>query len=223
MTATPAYRPVRFAAGARLALHRHREAYAALVLEGAYEEFSLDGRYACRTGQAVVHPRFHAHGNAFSAGAAQVVDIPVPETWADRHGFAVMTVTQWPELLRLARDNPVAAGQALTDAGEAAGALEPPGWVSGFARAILAGQTVAAAARTCQVSPEHASRMCRRWFGLSPVALRRERRVREAIDALRQGAAISDAAQLAGFSDQPHLTRILRSLTGLTPGQLRAH
>jgi AraC-like DNA-binding protein len=37
---------------------------------------------------------------------------------------------------------------------------------------------------------------------------------------LRQGVAIFDTAEQAGYADQPHLTRSLKRLIGLTPAQL---
>jgi len=70
------------------------------------------------------------------------------------------------------------------------------------------------------VSAEHASRACRRWFGVGPAELRRESRLRQAIGLLEAGASPSEAAIDSGFSDQPHLTRLLKRATGHTPGSL---
>jgi AraC-like DNA-binding protein len=39
---------------------------------------------------------------------------------------------------------------------------------------------------------------------------------------LQQGAAILDAVELAGYYDQPHLTKALKRWIGLTPAQLLA-
>jgi AraC-like DNA-binding protein len=38
---------------------------------------------------------------------------------------------------------------------------------------------------------------------------------------LKQGISILDAVTLAGYADQPHLTRSLKRLVGQTPAQLR--
>ncbi len=80
---------------------------------------------------------------------------------------------------------------------------------------------IASLAVRCGVTPEHARRACKRLFGQGPVALRRDGRIRRAISLLRFGATPTEAAFEAGFSDQPHLTRLLKRETGLTPATFR--
>ena len=46
-------------------------------------------------------------------------------------------------------------------------------------------------------------------------------RTERAAEMLRAGASIGETAAACGFSDQPHLTRWLRRLHGLTPGELQ--
>jgi hypothetical protein len=45
-------------------------------------------------------------------------------------------------------------------------------------------------------------------------------RARHATNLLRSGVSILDAVALAGYFDQPHLTRALKSLIGQTPGRI---
>jgi len=47
-------------------------------------------------------------------------------------------------------------------------------------------------------------------------------RVREAKRLIREGRPLAEVAAETGFADQSHLTRHFKSLTGLTPGRLRA-
>jgi AraC-like DNA-binding protein len=47
-------------------------------------------------------------------------------------------------------------------------------------------------------------------------------RVREAKRLIRKGRPLAEVAAETGFADQSHLTRHFKSLTGMTPGQLRA-
>ena len=47
-------------------------------------------------------------------------------------------------------------------------------------------------------------------------------RVREAKRLIREGRSLAEVAGETGFADQSHLTRHFKSLTGLTPGRLRA-
>jgi len=56
--------------------------------------------------------------------------------------------------------------------------------------------------------------------GLSRQAITTIERAQLAATMLREGRTISDTIAAAGFSDQPHLTRSLKRLIGVTPGQL---
>jgi AraC-like DNA-binding protein len=59
--------------------------------------------------------------------------------------------------------------------------------------------------------------------GLTHNTLFQIRRARFATTLLRQGVSILDTAYLAGYADQPHLTRALKQLVGQTPAQLASH
>jgi AraC-like DNA-binding protein len=56
-----------------------------------------------------------------------------------------------------------------------------------------------------------------RWIGASPRHLAQVARVQQLARHARAGATLADAAAHAGFADQPHMTRTVRRLTGLTP------
>lgn len=56
--------------------------------------------------------------------------------------------------------------------------------------------------------------------GMTHSALRQIERARHATQLLREGMPPSDAAYAAGYFDQAHLTRSLRSLIGLTPARI---
>ncbi len=56
--------------------------------------------------------------------------------------------------------------------------------------------------------------------GMSFTRLRNIERARKATQLLRSGVSLSDATFEAGFFDQPHLTRSLRNLIGLTPARI---
>jgi AraC family transcriptional regulator len=72
------------------------------------------------------------------------------------------------------------------------------------------------------VHPVHLAREFRRHFGLSPSEHRRRGRLRRAGRLLADSkVTLVDAAMAAGYSDQAHMTRDLRSATGLTPRGLR--
>ena len=56
--------------------------------------------------------------------------------------------------------------------------------------------------------------------GLTHGTLSQIERVRRAASLLQQGISILDTVELAGFADQPHLTRSLKRLIGQTPARL---
>lgn len=201
-------------AHAAMAPHRHREAYVALVLDGSYAESSLDGRFDCRAGTLVVHPAWHAHADEFGANGAVVLNLPV--TAVD--GFLAAEVPDPASIERLARRDPAAAGLAALEEAAPLHPLAPAAWLVRFVATLGDDDTdISRIARQCGVTPEHASRACKRWFGTGPAALRREGRLRAAMRLLAAGARPADAAAAAGFSDQPHLTRLLKRATGFTP------
>ena len=63
------------APGGTLSMHRHGLAYVALVLEGSYEERSVDGRFRLTPGMLIYHPPYHAHLNAFPSDPVRVLNI----------------------------------------------------------------------------------------------------------------------------------------------------
>lgn len=60
----------------------------------------------------------------------------------------------------------------------------------------------------------------RHWLGVSPGEFERLARLQRAATDLHRGGKITDVSFGYGFSDQPHLTRVLRSLTLATPREI---
>jgi AraC-like DNA-binding protein len=69
-------------------------------------------------------------------------------------------------------------------------------------------------------TPRSLHRRCLAAFGYGPAVLRRVLRFRRATALLYDGVPIAEAAALAGYADQPHLSREVRALAGVAPGQL---
>lgn len=59
-----------------------------------------------------------------------------------------------------------------------------------------------------------------RWIGVAPRHLAQVARVQGVAREVHGGASLADAAAGLGFADQPHMSRVVRQLTGLTPRQL---
>jgi AraC-like DNA-binding protein len=196
-------------------IHRHAEAYASLVLDGSYDEISSDGRFYCVPGVLTIHPQWHQHADIFGDSGATVLNLPAPG--ADC--FCSFKVVDASSILQLAHQCPVEAACAVSEEAAAVEPLAPADWLVKLTALLSSdGQTdISCLAARCGVSAEHAIRACKRWFGISPAALRREKRLQVAISLLKSGAAPAEVAFATGFSDQPHLTRLLKRATGLTP------
>jgi hypothetical protein len=70
------------------------------------------------------------------------------------------------------------------------------------------------------VSLRSAQRHFRRATGITHATFRTIERARYATNLLREGTPIAEAVHLAGYFDQPHLTRSLKYLIGQTPAEI---
>lgn len=81
--------------------------------------------------------------------------------------------------------------------------------------------TTAELSSVCRLSEFHLIRSFRRHFGITPRQFLISRRVAEARRLIASGMTLAGAAFECGFSDQSHLSRYFKKVTGYTPGQLR--
>ncbi|MFJ8909133.1 helix-turn-helix domain-containing protein [Streptomyces sp. NPDC102351] len=101
---------------------------------------------------------------------------------------------------------------ALRLADEAA----PPDPVLGrLVTALAAGRPVAAAADELGLGSRQLHRRSLTAFGYGPKTLARILRLRRALALARAGVPFAETAARAGYADQPHLSREVRSLTGV--------
>lgn len=208
--------------GTSMPAHRHREAYAALIVAGSYTESSVDGPVPCRPGTLVLHPAFHAHADRFGARDVRVVNVILPMSGRGR-GAQVLSVPSLREGIDVFRRAPGRLAE-LCRACTPHERLEIRDWQQAFLDALRDSDApVGSIARRLGVSAAHASRELRRTFGMPPVALRRELRSRRARELLASSLSLPDIAATCGFADQSHLTRVIRAHTGRTPATLRAH
>jgi len=214
-------------AGECLGAHRHGFAYAALVLEGGYEEAGPEGVWRIAAGDLVLHPPFHLHLNRFERGSARVLNVTLTHDAVKAlktTRYAVLRPRDPDRLARGAwRDGRAALGEALAESAVcAAGA--PRDWLDQFAADLQAAPTarIGDLARAHGVTPTHAARAFARRFGVTPGVFRAEQRLRAGLQALAEAAAsLADIAAACGFADQAHLTRSVVSATGQTPSRLR--
>lgn len=197
--------------------HRHRYGYAALVVSGGYVEAGDGGRFEAGAGDVLFHDAFDAHSDRFSPAGAEILNLPM----AVRPPFPAGTCRDPDAIVRLAEtDARLASAALIRDCAERRTASED--WPDILARDLKEGGL-----RIEQWAADHGltrssvSRGFRLAYGVTPQRYRLELRAAQAARAIAGGCAIAEAAYAAGFADQPHLSRTLRSLYRLTPGQLR--
>lgn len=79
-----------------------------------------------------------------------------------------------------------------------------------------------AISREVAIDPIHLAKVFRAWHGMSTGEYLHRLRVVDATDrVLNGGATLSEAASASGFSDQAHMTRLVRRYTDLMPKSLK--
>jgi len=79
-----------------------------------------------------------------------------------------------------------------------------------------------AIAQELGLNPVHVSRTFKRCRGYGIVGHFISVRLRRAANAIAEGKPLADAALIAGFADQSHMTRTMKRFWGLTPRRLRS-
>jgi AraC-like DNA-binding protein len=200
--------------------HRHRHAYAAIVLAGGYEEAGDSGRWRVAPGQVLIHAALEAHQDQVGPRGCVLVNLPMPE---DAPANGLFRFDDPDAIVRLAEtDGEAAMSQLLAGVGERVAPLDD--WPDLLARRLRGDEDFAIGrwASDAGLAPESVSRGFRRAYGISPRRYRLEARARRALALIGAGGAgLAAVAQECGFADQPHLTRTVSAMTGRTPGQWR--
>ncbi len=93
-----------------------------------------------------------------------------------------------------------------------------------FLSAHLGAQlSVTELAQACNLSRSYFIKAFKETFGKTPYRWLTEYRVAQAKDLLISGASIAEVANICGFSDQSHLTRVFSEVAGEPPGNWRRY
>ena len=209
-----------YSGGSRLPRHRHLGAYAAVVLSGDFVEAGDRGRHRLEAGKVAFHRPFEAHRDEFGRGGAVVLDLPLsrcPE-------LTTGEVVALDAVVRLARRDLEAAAALLLEEVRPA-EVELDDWPDALAHELASEPDVSLEtwAERNGLSPQSLSRGFRQAYGTTAKRFRAEHRAQRALRALPGWpGTLGGLAAETGFADQAHLTRAVVSLTGWTPGQLRA-
>jgi AraC family transcriptional regulator len=117
------------------------------------------------------------------------------------------------------------AARALLDAFEADRRAELPAWLEAAREALAtelsAPPPLADLAARLGVHPVYLAQAFRAHYGVTTRAFVRAHRVFRAMQLVLDGTPLAEAASAAGFTDQSHMTRAVRSERGEPPGRLR--
>jgi AraC-like DNA-binding protein len=199
--------------------HQHAEAYATIVLGGAYEQLAYAGRLQIQGGDVVIQPTLDCHGDLIASRDVQLLRLPWrrdPGLGGVYRGIAV------DDIVRAARHNPDEASFAL--AAKLAGRAPRPPAMEDLAD-LLAGElrcdhsaSIGTWARSKGVSREYVTRSFTALYGVAPARYRFELRARAAWLMLTSSKApLAGIALDLGFADQAHMTRAIKWLTGENP------
>jgi AraC-like DNA-binding protein len=186
-------------------------------LSGYYEEFGDEGKVQGSPGIALFHDRYEGHLDRFLSPQVGVLNLPLDLQPTFSAGAAI--VQDVDAVVRAAERDPIEAALMLIDTSTQIH-IKATDWPEKVAGELITNPAMhlGEMARRYGLSPSSFTRGFKKTFGISPEAFRARVRVRAAWRSIRQTrepfAAI--AARL-GFSDQSHMTRTIRQLTGTTP------
>jgi AraC-like DNA-binding protein len=205
-----------------LGRHVHQKAYAALVLSGGYEEAGDHGRFRVKAGDVIFHEQFEAHLDRFSETGAVVLNLGLPSACSYAPGIA--KVADPDSIVRAAESSCRDAVDllfcfAVREMSQAAD------WPDELVAALISDPSLKLTqwAEKSGIAPWAVSRGFALAFGISPETFRARIRARRALKAIQDTEAplLSIAAEL-GFSDQAHMTRSVKQLTGIGPQAWRS-
>ena len=240
---TAAYTPWR-----RIAMHAHPWAFVALVADGMVEEQCAGASDVRGPGAVRIMPPGLPHANGYrEAGARCFITEVHPEAWdvlpacagipaavhAPGTTVAVLAARMFAEYRRPDDLTPLAIDGLLRELLVAAHrsarqplSAGPPRWLQRVRDRIHDLFPVAPSlqdlAAEADVHPGHLVRVFRRYYLCAPAQYVARLRIDRARAALAGGDdPIAWIATSVGFSDQAHLTRRFKALTGTTPARYR--
>lgn len=207
----------RFGARTTSRRHRHLLPYAALVLRGRYTEAGEQGRWHVSAGDVLLHESFDAHWDAFGDTGAEVLNLALPgEVRLPSAG----RVEDPDEIVRVAEKDRLAAAALLLARLMRVQRLNDH-WADELASQLWRRPDLHVGRWGLErgIRPAVLSRKFHQIYGVPPVKFRNGIRARKALHAIVfDRTRLAAAAFDAGFSDQSHMTRELRRLTGRSPG-----
>lgn len=229
--------------------HSHEQAYLSVAMRGGYLEQRKAQSWECQAGGTIFHEPGERHANRFSNRGARLLVMELPVTFlGDLSSRGIFIDPQQPlsssiclhlaeRLARILRlDDPLsglsAEGLSLELLSEA---LRPgddsclrnaADWL-GRVREILHDRyrerlSLADLAKEVEVHPVHLARAFRKRYRCCVGDFVRRLRVEAACQELAKSRlTIAEIAVQVGFTDQSHLSRMLKRYIGISPAEIR--
>jgi AraC-like DNA-binding protein len=178
------------------------------------------------TGPSPVVSQVTFVGIRFRPGAApSVLGVPASDLLDQRVALRDLWGPEADELAERLADAPAQAPRLLEEhlLARGLGSAAEPGLdplMPHVLHHLNRGDTLDSLAERLGVSPRTLRRRCVSAIGYGPKTLDRVLRFRRALRLMRGRVPLVEAAQLAGYADQAHLTNEFQRLAGAAPGQL---
>ena len=200
--------------------HRHLFPYATVVLAGSFEESGYSGRVRATAGDVLIHPALDCHANEMLSAGVKLIRL----YWSDTTGIGgLYRVDDVDELARTAEKDVLEATDLLLHALQRK-SLPSPGLKNDWPDLLLAELAKNPATQLGKwaelngLARETVARGFSAAYGITPSVLRAEVRAREAwLHITRGSESLCRIAADMGFSDQAHMTRWIRRITGYPP------
>lgn len=239
------WRLAHYGPDSRMPMHCHEEAHFSILLAGQARECTRSGDFESKPFLMELKPAGFWHANRFGPDGALLLSVTIraDEPMAEN----ALPIHQWRmrcgERLRdewrfIARsissfeDSLVSDLETVTfdllstflDCDKGQAQKRPPSWLIRAREAVIeSDKSVSAIAKEAGVHRVHLARSFKHHFLQSVTQCRRNVRLARAVRLLVRDAATAGNASLdAGFSDQPHMTRIMSQDIGITPRILRS-
>lgn len=233
-----------YAPAERMQRHAHECHQLSLLLLGTLAEQTAVGEARLAVPALGVKPAGLAHANDYGPAGALMLGIDLPAAFDLDAGLGIDRAWQWRGGAMqplLAQSRVLLAGLLAGDitagdiddqlwellagmgAVDARPAGAPPRWLQlSCQRLQEEAVPLTRLAEEMGLHPVYFARAFARWLGCTPSVFRARAQLQRTLPLLASGQRLAEVAQLAGFADQSHFSRVAREHSGLTPARLRA-
>jgi AraC-like DNA-binding protein len=203
--------------------HQHLSAYATLVLDGRFAQLSYAGRLLLQSGDVLINPTLDSHANQMISRGITLVRLP----WRQEASVGGVYRNLAIDLIRrVAVKDPIQASGLLAEqvVCKPYAPIATRDWPDKLVMDLHDNpkMQISQWAKSLGLTREYAWRCFRRTFGIGPAQFRSELTARAALlKIIHSTEPLAKAAADFGFSDQSHMTRAIKALTGVSPGRWR--